>query len=188
MEEYEQQPQMIHGIFYNKSINALWNISFKTLDSQSRAILKVLSFFSPDSVPQDIFDSKATATGLPDALKFCATRLAFWDAIEKLLTRALVKRDKTSKSLSLHRLVQESFIYVMTPLEKQQNFNNAVTLIYNAHPRHDDRATLYQKWNQCALLLPHVLHLTDCFKAERALSRDFRAPIAYCELANLCER
>ena len=94
IEDYDQQPQIIHGIFDNKSINALWNISFKTLDPWSRAILGVLSYLSPDSVPQAIFESKAVATALPDSLKFCASRIDFWDAIDKLLTWALVKRDR----------------------------------------------------------------------------------------------
>lgn len=76
----------------------------------------------------------------------------------------------------------------MSSQEKQQCFNNAATLIHLAFPQHDERATLYQKWDQCALLLPHVLSLTDCFKKEKALNREFRASTAYCELANLCER
>ena len=114
--------------------------------------------------------------------------LRFWDALEKLLTRALVKRDKNSKSLSLHRLVQESFKYTMSSQEKQQYFNDAASMIHLAFPRHDDRATLYQKWDQCALYLPHVLSLTDSFKNEKSHHREFRASAAYCELANLCER
>ena len=74
IEEYDQQPQMIHGISDNKSINALWNISFKTLDLQSRAILGVLSFVSPDSVPQSLFQPNSGADCLPEALKFSANR------------------------------------------------------------------------------------------------------------------
>ena len=75
MEEYDQQPQMIHGISENKSINALWNISFKTLDLQSRAILGILSYLSPDNVFELLFQPESAAICLPQPLKFCAQRM-----------------------------------------------------------------------------------------------------------------
>ena len=37
------------------AIKALWDISFKSLDAQSHAILAVMSFIEPDSIPQALF-------------------------------------------------------------------------------------------------------------------------------------
>lgn len=56
IEYYEQHPSEMHGVSSNNSINALWDLSFKSLDSQSRAILGVMSFIAPDDIPQTLFD------------------------------------------------------------------------------------------------------------------------------------
>ena len=112
------------------AIKALWDISFKSLDAQSRAILAVMSFIEPDSIPQALFEPEDPTT-LPASLAFCSdgfrcasivrllspsaflTRAhifaSFFEAIENLLISALIKRDRTSRTFSLHRLVQASF-------------------------------------------------------------------------------
>lgn len=204
VELYKRQPQKMHGVSGNSSINALWHISFSSLDSQSRAILGVLSFTAPESIPQSLFEVE-NGTSLPESLRFCTNSLrwvsrirlyrfhidsllSFWDAIDDLLTRALIKRDKNTKTLSLHRLVQASFKYFMALEQRQQSFNDAVILVHFAFPRHDDVAQLYQKWNQCAELLPHVLNLKDAFREEITAARTFKALPQFCELNNLCER
>ncbi|KAJ8067172.1 hypothetical protein OCU04_004539 [Sclerotinia nivalis] len=164
MEMYNRQLQKMHGVSGNGSINALWNISFNSLDPQKDEI------------------------GLPESLKFCAGNLSFWNAIDDLLSRALIKRDRDTKTLSLHRLVQTSYKYFMTFEQREQSFSDAVSLLHLAFPRHDAVAQLYQKWNRCMELLPHILTLKDNFREEIATARAFKAPPFFCELNNLCER
>lgn len=184
---YNRQPQKMHGVSGNSSINALWDISFNSLDPQSLAILGVLSFTAPESIPQSIFEPQDD-TSLPESLTFCMDSMNFWDAIDDLLTRALLKRDKNTKTLSVHRLVQTSFKYFMTPEMKQQSFNDAVILIHLVFPQLDGVSQLYQTWDRCTELLPHVLSLKDAFREEITANRNFKAPWQFCELANLCER
>ena len=74
VEIYNQQPQTIHGISGNSSIDTLWDLSFRSLGQKSSAILGVLCFFAPDSVPQAIFESGHDVE-LPQCLQFCAERL-----------------------------------------------------------------------------------------------------------------
>lgn len=74
MEIYSQHPSEMHGVSSNSSINALWDFAFKSLDPQSRAILGVLCFVAPDSIPQSLFEI-ACSSNLPEALLFCSDHL-----------------------------------------------------------------------------------------------------------------
>ena len=74
VEIYNQRPGKMYGISGNSSINALWDVAFKSLDPQSCAILGVLCFVAPDSVPQALFEPESAAS-LPKSLAFCSDRL-----------------------------------------------------------------------------------------------------------------
>lgn len=71
MNFYNQYPSRMHGISGNRSINALWDMSFKSLDPKSLAILGVMSFVEPDSIPQALFEP-GSPMNLPEALQFCS--------------------------------------------------------------------------------------------------------------------
>ncbi|KAK0110116.1 hypothetical protein ONS95_002771 [Cadophora gregata] len=188
MKMYDQHPSKMHGVSGNNSINALWNFAFKSLDKGSKAVLGVLCFVAPDDIPQSLFELE-DATGFPESLRFCSDDLCFSQAAENLLTLALIKREKTSRKYSIHRLVQSSFKYFMTPEERIKSFEAAATLVSLAFPRRDSNiAQLYLMWERCALFLPHVLSLKDCFREERKSNPSFPAPRIYCELNNTCQR
>ena len=74
MEIYNQHPSEMHGVSGNSAINALWDFAFKSLDPQSRTVLGILSFVSPDSIPQSLFELDKIADP-PDSLLFCADHL-----------------------------------------------------------------------------------------------------------------
>jgi hypothetical protein len=52
-------------------VHAVWNMSFQELDAQARTVLGVMSFVSPDSIPQGLFEPEST-TDLPPSLGVCA--------------------------------------------------------------------------------------------------------------------
>lgn len=113
----------------------------------------------------------------------------FSEAVENLLTLALIKRDKRSRKFSIHRLVQTSFKYFMTSEQRNRSFDDAAVLVSHAFPRRDSNiAQLYLMWERCASFLPHVLGLKDCFREEMKLNFLFTAPRTYCELNNACQR
>lgn len=74
MEIYNQHASEMHGVSGNNSINALWDLSFKSLDPQSRTLLGILSFVSPDSIPQSLFEI-ANIADPPESLLFCSDHL-----------------------------------------------------------------------------------------------------------------
>ncbi|KAF2259245.1 NB-ARC and TPR domain protein [Lojkania enalia] len=185
---YEQHPSQMHGISGSRSINALWEISFRSLNSPSHAILGVMSFIEPDNIPQSLFEPDSR-TDLPDPLRFCSDGFRFSEAIEDLLTLALIKRDRISRTFSLHRLVQTSFKYFLTPKQRQEAFGNATVLVSRAFPRRDSNiAQLYLMWDRCVLYVQHVISLKDCFREEKKNNPEFRGLQTYCDLNNACQR
>ncbi|KUJ22180.1 uncharacterized protein LY89DRAFT_778484 [Mollisia scopiformis] len=188
MNFYNQAPSHLHGISGNRSINALWALSFKSLNPQSHTILGVMAFVEPDSIPQALFELDSP-DDVPESLRFCSDLISFSGAIETLLTLALVKRDHTSTTFSLHRLVQAAFKHSMTSEQRQEAFNNAAILMYHTHPRRDaNRANLYLMWDLCAKYLLHVISLKDCFREEKKFNPKFTALSLYCSLNNSCQR
>ncbi|KAF2790021.1 hypothetical protein K505DRAFT_365114 [Melanomma pulvis-pyrius CBS 109.77] len=188
VEIYKQRPKIVHGISGNSSINALWDLSFKSLDDQGRAILGEMCFLSPDFIAHTLFKEHSPKR-LPESLRFCADPFLFKYEIENLLTLALIKRDKETRAFSIHQIVQTSFKYFMTPQQRQQSFNDAALLVAAAFPRKDSQnAQLYRFWNTCSLHLQHVLSLRDCFPEELRDNPMFLATKSYCELNNQCQR
>lgn len=188
MKIYDQYPEKTHGFFGSRSINALWDFSFKSLDPHSSAILGVLSFLNPDSIPQALFEPPS-ASDLPKSLRFCSDPLVFSDVIENLLTIALLKRGRDSRTFAIHRLVQTSYKSFMTPEQRQQSFNDASILLSQAFPRKNkDTAQLYLLWSLCGAYRPHVINLKDCFLEEKKSNPKFYALQTYCDMNNACQR
>ena len=113
---------------------------------------------------------------------------SFFEATENLLISALIKRDKISRTFSLHRLVQASFKEFLGPGGRQQAFNDATILLFQAFPRRDSKiGQLYLLWDRCAVYLQHIMSLKDCLLQEESNPK-FTVLQAYCELSNSCQR
>ena len=183
---YNQQPDKMHGVFGNSSINALWDISFKSLDLQSRKILGIICFLEPDQISESLFEVKSPKdTPQSDSLKFIQDTFAFSAVIENLLTSALIKRDRDRRAFVVHRLVQAAFKQFMTLPERQQSFHDAALFLWEAFPGLDpETQQLYPVWPTCALYLPHALSMSDAFQQEYKANPDFKVPVQYCRLNN----
>ncbi|KAF2722639.1 NB-ARC and TPR domain protein [Polychaeton citri CBS 116435] len=188
LEIYNRQPQKVIRMFGNDSINALWNMSFRSLSEKTSAVLGVLTFLSPDSIPQKLFENTDPSV-LPDSLKFCVDPFDFSDEMETLMTLALVKRNREQRTFSIHRLVQTSFRQFMGRQGRQRSFNDATLLVSAAFPRKDAKfAQMYHRWGECARYLPQVLSLRDSFREEKKSDPEFSALMLYCDLNNACQR
>ncbi|KAL3952370.1 hypothetical protein ACCO45_012313 [Purpureocillium lilacinum] len=167
---------------------ALWEFSFKSLDQNSRTLLALMSFLMPDIIPQEIFEA-STENSVPDHLRLCLDEFSLSAAIRKLITLALVKKNRNTKVLSVHRMVQTQFKHFLSVEERQKNFNDTVALVYNVFPREDvAKGQLYDAWETCNKYLQHVLNLRDCFTEEKTLSASFRATGQFCDLLIQCQR
>ena len=55
---------------HQTALDAVWKLSFEALDSMSSALLGVLSYIAPDSVPQALFEP-TDSSRLPKTMHFC---------------------------------------------------------------------------------------------------------------------
>lgn len=110
-------------------------------------------------------------------------------ALRKLISRALIKRDKESGVLTVHRLIQSQFRYFLGPELRQKFFDGIVTLVSYVVPKSGmETAQLFDAWEGYSRYLQHVLNLRDVFDEERKASDSFKAPLIFCETLNDYQR
>ncbi|PNP48425.1 hypothetical protein TGAMA5MH_00463 [Trichoderma gamsii] len=183
---YLKDPRRLH----KSELQAVWDVSFGTLERDSQVLLGVASFLVSDNMAQELYENRQ-GYDLPDDLEFFLDDLQFSEAMEPLLTLALMKWDQDARIISCHRMVQTQFRSFLSPEERQQAFDNAVVLVYNAFPKQSDATNknqFYHQWTQCNRCLQHVLCLKDNFKEERKHSKSFKASSLFCELLKDCQR
>ena len=118
---------------------------------------------------------------------------SFTTNTEELLALALIKRDRYSRSFSIHRLIATQFRRFLEPQKLQKAFHEASILMYNAFPKRPKeagatRANLYNVWDKCQLWLQHVLQLKSRFLQERKRHPNFSACRETCETWVQCQR
>jgi TIR domain/NB-ARC domain len=86
-----------------------WTLSFEKVEQANAAaadLLRFCAFLAPDAIPEELFTESAVELG-PTLEPIAADPSRFNAAIKELLKYSLVQRDPESKTLSIHRLVQE---------------------------------------------------------------------------------
>jgi tetratricopeptide (TPR) repeat protein len=162
-------------------------ITFSTqlqeLDRQSPIssnLLKVLSFFDPESIPLDMIVEGAKDLQLPSAshpsfpsiviispmleplITLLCSPTQRREAISQLCRNSLVKCEFTqgTSTLRIHDLVQFMIQEITRRNDKQFNwFHIAVGLACSAFRRVDNPAS-YECWAQCEMLSPHIRSLS----------------------------
>ncbi|KAH0553214.1 hypothetical protein GP486_006614, partial [Trichoglossum hirsutum] len=189
MTMYLKNPRRAHAA---NEFTALWDFSFKSLDKNSLFLLGVLSYLMPDTIPQELFEAGANQEFSED-LDFCSDDFSQANslsaALRRLITLALIKRDRDTRVLSIHRMVQTQFKHFLSLEQRQKVFNNTVALVYGVFPREDTaKGQLYEVWETCNRYLQHVLNLKDCFMEEVKMSKNFKALWQFCDLLAQCQR
>lgn len=169
----------LHGQRCPNALSTIWHLSFKSLSPESAALLGILAYINPDSVAQELF-TKAEKDSLPALLRTSTNELDFYDVVEPLLTLALVKRDKTTKTFSTHRLVQTQYRYQLARSERQEAFDQAVKLMAEGFGR--VHSQLYDRWGRCQIYMQQILALKNNFKAERKEADPIHPTLAFCWL------
>ncbi|KAK1720838.1 Tetratricopeptide-like helical [Colletotrichum lupini] len=174
---------------FKDGLEAVWKVSFQNLKPDSAALLAAFSYCAPDSIPHSLFELEE-AEDLPDSLLWFLDVDRFEEAMEELLTLALVKRDRETQTYSIHRLIQTHFLRYMTPEDRQKSFIEASHLMENVFPKRPDgkTATMYNVWEQCQLWVQHVLQLKNCFRLERRRNPGFYACTKTCAMWAQCGR
>jgi hypothetical protein len=94
--------------FYPYSVATTWSMSFniiKNNNSQAAELLRLLSFLNPDGILIDFLQSGAEALQ-EDLQKLVSNRIDMSKALIELENFSLLKWNRLSKTLLIHRLVQ----------------------------------------------------------------------------------
>ena len=90
------------------SVAKTFALAFEQLERNSPAaaeLLTVCAFLAPEAIPETFFIDGAKHLG-PTFEKLAADPFAFRTAIKALLTYSLIQRNATTKTVTMHRLVQ----------------------------------------------------------------------------------
>ena len=107
------------------------------------------------------------------------------DAEEVLLQAALIGKDTETKSLSVHRLVQQAVLRRLDDVTKRKYFSVASNLLGFGFPDTWSKDIGHQKkeWARCERYLPHVNALVNLASATPSLVRE---PDVWAELLLRC--
>ncbi|KAI1458139.1 hypothetical protein F4805DRAFT_474585 [Annulohypoxylon moriforme] len=146
---------------YQHGLDTVWEISFTVLGNNARACLGVLSFFSADSVPSELFTT-AEPSRLPEILGFCNNELSLGDAIEELTHHALVRKNIEQNSFRIHRLVQAEYRARMD--NPQEEFEAAIKLLLGKLPSQGSSKFDNDEWLLYKRYIPQVLALVKNYE------------------------
>jgi len=156
---------------YPYSVASTWALSIEQIERTSRAsaeLLKLCALLQPDAIPEELFADPVPALGAVLREALLAQKddaQALDELLAPLLCYALVQRDPDQRTLSLHRLVQQSLLHQMTEAEEQRWAGAAVAQVSTVFP-----PSLFTDWTKGRRLLPQALTMFE--HIERFAIRD----------------
>jgi tetratricopeptide (TPR) repeat protein len=131
-----------------------WSLSFQNVEQTNPAaaeLLRFCAFLAPDAIPEALFSESAVDLG--PKLELVASDPSMLNAaIRELLKYSLVQRDPETKTISIHRLVQEVLKDQMEEEVQREWAARAVHAVNRAFP-----AVEFENWTSCREYLPHAL-------------------------------
>jgi tetratricopeptide (TPR) repeat protein len=130
-----------------------WSLSFKNVEQANAAaaeLLRFCAFLAPDAIPEELFAESAADLG-PTLEPVAEDPSRFNAAIKELLKYSLVHRDPETKTLSIHRLVQEVLKDQMDAETQRLWVERAVRAVSGVFPFPE-----YPNWDRCRRYLLHA--------------------------------
>jgi hypothetical protein len=170
---------------YRHDLSTVWLMNFESLNQDSQILLNVLSFFHPDRIPLELLSSgaeKATGAGHSKWSVLDNTR-KFTKCKASILHSSLVDQSPKSRTLSMHRLVQQACQHRMSMDDRQDVFLMALCLLdqeWPVAPRNNRLDPSF--WPKQQSLLPHVLSLCRFYEESQQEESPLQAPKSFAEL------
>jgi tetratricopeptide (TPR) repeat protein len=130
-----------------------WSLSFEKIEQANAAsaeLLRFCAFLAPDAIPEELFAESAAELG-PTLEPVASDPSRFNAAIRELLKYSLVHRDPESKTLSIHRLVQEVLKDQMDEETQRLWAERVVRAVSHVFPYPE-----FTKWDRCRKFLLHA--------------------------------
>lgn len=144
---------------YEHTIASVW--ALEHLDESSQALLQAMSLLDPDSIPEYILEENPAAktwSGYP------LTSAEYQNARTELIRRSLVVRQRDTKTLNIHRLIQDAVRARMTDDEFSKAFSSMLSFVSAVWPYEEfSFGNKIYRWARCQELFPHILKLQSLF-------------------------
>ncbi|KAK8108100.1 acyl transferase/acyl hydrolase/lysophospholipase, partial [Apiospora kogelbergensis] len=183
---YLQRPDRFHtqhkdgysAFGYTMGIDTVWDISFNALSGDSKTLLGICAFLSPDKILRSLF--VAQDDQLPSNLLFCQDDLSLDDAIEPLLELGLAEKDTRDESLRLHRLVQSEYLFRSSTTDRQTSFECVSWLLKKEFSTIQARRLRY--WPLFPKYLQHLLRLVENYQTWMSTPDALRPTFEFCDI------
>lgn len=137
---------------YNQTLSTVW-----ALDDlkEGRALLEVISFLDPDSIPETLLEKNPACA---DWERYPQTTGQYSKARAELLSRSLIYRNRDKKTLRVHRLIQDTMRTQMTDETFNEVYSRVVDMLRARWPivLHGF-GNIQTHWKQNAELWAHCL-------------------------------
>jgi len=138
-----------------EAVATTWSLSFEKVEERNPAaadLLKLCAYLAPDAIPEAIIMQGAEYLG-PSLEPTAIDPLLLDQAIEALGAYSLLKRDRRTRLLSMHRLVQAVLRDGMSAEVAHHWKQRAVLAVNAASPDVKD----VTQWEACEYWMPHAL-------------------------------
>jgi tetratricopeptide (TPR) repeat protein len=145
-----------------------WSLSFERVEKKNPAaadLLRLCAYLAPDAIPETILTKGAKHLG-DQLTPVVADAFLFAQAIEALRAYSLLTRDRRTKTLTVHRLVQAVTQDSLPADAEQQWKQRAVLAASAACPKVSD----VTQWPACEHWLPHALLCATWIEQEQISS------------------
>ena len=88
----------------------------------------------------------------------------------------------------MHRLVQEAFLYGLSPKERQKYFDAAVSIVEKVFPRQVNGNPFHNRWEECRAAIQHGMSLANRFAELKRFKLSLNPSAAFVELLKNCAR
>lgn len=148
------------GVGHHQSVSATFKLAYERIEREQPTVLQLLwvcAFLHPEAIPEELFVEGAAHLG-PQLAELIGHPLHFDQAISTLRSLSLLQRHPDTRTLSMHRLVQEVLRDSLeAPLVRQWS-ERVIRVLNVAFPEPD-----FVQWPRCERYILHAqmsLHLT----------------------------
>jgi len=144
-----------------------WSLSFEKVGQRSLLaadLLRMLALLHPDAIPVELLVQGTRHLG-PDSVT--KDDLALDEALATLGMYSLIRRNRSEKTLSLHRLVQAVLRDAMDQPTRHAWTERIVQTVNSVFPEVE-----FTTWPLCERYLPHVLVCVELVEQEQVRSQE----------------
>lgn len=149
---------------YEHSLGSVWAFdSLEAEDKRAFSVLNVLSILDPACIQEEVIMQTLGSNAMQH---YPRTKVEYNDSLAGLIERSMVHKDRDTKALYIHRLVQD---VARARMAKGRGglvsaFDISWKAVSACFPFREHKMMAFgsiQRWNQCSTMYTHVLHIGE---------------------------